>query len=262
MAARRAVAASIASAVIFSSILLSNYILYSGAQQNFWLVSVATEERASYDQSFLVKSVAVLDLLDGAQELLSSGSFACSNASATAYRMVSAEEVKIGWDGFRAGARLTAGPDATHADNLTALRPFSGSAAGWMNFEAMVYVEGGSADGMVNFSKGEGHLLNLPLRLQALTETCLSATTQISSALRAIGSMLCNASVLASTMESLGRPLEASAASAGFSISITYGVVSTQTCQVEYRVQVAQDSISGPEGSFTFSAAESGSLSA
>lgn len=261
MGTRKGVGASIASAIIFSSLLLSNYVLFSAEQQNLRLASVASEERFAYDQALLVRSVAVLDLLVGAQRTLASETFTCSNASAAVYQLSAAEVVRVGWDGFRARAVLLAGPDSTIADNLTALQPFNGSVHGWLSFEALTSVEGASPDESVVFRKDEAHLVNIPLRLEALTEVCVGAALRVSLALAGAGTQLCNSSALALTMESIRPALALSAAAAGFSLSLDSRIITLTPCEVAYGVVVSQESVPGPEGPFTFSAEESGIVS-
>ncbi|MDV3293757.1 MAG: hypothetical protein LYZ70_05755 [Nitrososphaerales archaeon] len=261
MATRKGVGASIASAIIFSSLLVSNYVLFSAEQQNLQLASVASEERHAYDQALVVRSVAVLDLLVGAQRTLASRTFTCSNASAAVYRLLAAEVVRVGWDGFRARAVLLAGPDSTLADNLTSLQPFNGSVKGWSNFEALTSVEGASPDESVAYSKDEVHLVNIPLRLEALSEVCVEAAGVVSSALARAGAQLCNSTSLALTLESISPALTLYAESIGFFLSLDSTVIAQAPCRVAYGVVVSQGSVLGPEGPFTFVAQESGILS-
>jgi len=258
MATRRAVAASIASAVLFSSLILSNFIIFSGAAQGFRYDSLAAEEETYFDRALVVRSLAVLDLLDGAQALISSNRFVCSSAAVAISLFLATERVDLASGGLSAASAISLAADATISDNLTTLRPFAGSVRGWTNMMTTSSVRGESPDGTVIYDKTEVHLLSLPLRLDALTADCLDAQSKLSSALSALGTNLCNSTILSEAVSSVSDAVSLSGNPDGFSVTIAYGIVSTKPCEVEFAVSARQSDIPGPAGTFGFTEEEVG----
>jgi hypothetical protein len=260
MATRKAVAASIAAAILFSSMIVSNYVIFSGADENFRLVSIATEAREFRVQATLITDVAVLDLLDGAQELLSSGHFYCSNASESVAKVIGSEEVLLDWGGLRANTTASLAPDEAVPDNLTGLHPFNGSVTGMTNLRAAALVQGMSPDGSVQYYRSEQHLLNIPLRLGSLTEHCLGAEAALSAALSGFEGRACNSSSVAAVVSQVASEVSESASADGFAVSVSYSIVSAQPCKVGYLIDAEQLGVQGPEGAFAFTEEESGYL--
>jgi len=256
MATKRAVGASLAAAAIFSSILLSNFVLVFGAQQNLLLVSRAAEERTLYDQAVVVESIALLDLLDGAQEILSSGHFTCTNAISSVFMALAAERKKIGWGGVDVSATLAPGSDTTLEERASSLKPFGGSMIGHTNLVALAELRGSSPDGVVRINATEPHLLHLPLRLRALVAVCLDAVSQVSTGLSRLGLGLCNATTVREVMNSVSEVVRESAATQGFSSTLTYGLSSLPPCSVRFTMATSQNSVVGPEGPFSFQVEE------
>lgn len=256
MADRRAVGASLAASVIFSSILISNFVLVSAERQKFELTSIASEERGFYDQAVVVKAAAIVGLLDKMQEALSSRTFQCANATIAISLLASSEKSDVGWQGVSASAQLSAGPQQTISDDVLALAPFNGSVTGLANFEVRLSVVGKSPDSSVALGANESHLVNLPIRLPALVSTCLQSVGLVLSSLEGVGGQLCNATVVENTINPVASALESEAASSGFLLTISYALVPGPACAVSFTVFVLQDSIPGPDGPFSFSASE------
>ena len=262
MATRKAVAASIASSIIFSSLLVSNFVVYSGAAENFRLVSLATEEQAFRVQAALATGISLLDLIDGAQNLLSSGSFACSNATDSVAQVLSSESVNIGAGSLRSHSTVTLAPDGNSTDDLAGLQPFNGSVDGMTNLEATTLAQGAAPDGSVSYYASEQHFLNIPLRLGSLTGQCLGAEAEFAAAVGGLGGNMCNSTVLPGAASAVAASVSRSAAADGFVVSVSYFVTSAQPCRVGYWISAQQQNIQGPEGAFTFTEEESGYLEA
>ena len=262
MATRKAVAASIAAAILFSSLMVSNYVIFSGAAENFRLVSVATEEREYHVQAAIATDVAVLDLLDGAQALLSSNRFNCSGVTNLVSNLIGSEIVRFKWAGLAVTSTMSLASDGAYPDNLTALRPFNGSVTGMTNLRSTSLLEGGAPDGSVEYNRSEEHLLSIPLRLGSLTEHCLGAERDFSAAAVGLGGQMCNYSTLAVVESQVESEVSGSASADGFSVSVSYWVTSVQPCRVGYLVVAEQQGVPGPEGIFAFTEEESGYLGA
>lgn len=262
MATRKAVAASIASTIIFSSLIVSNFVVYLGSAENFRLVSLATEERAYSAQATLVTGLSMLDLIDGAQELLSSSHYGCSNATDAIARAIGSEVVSLDSGGLHSYATLSPAPDENSADDFALLQPFNGSKRGMTDLEAAVLVQGAAPDASVSYYDSAQHLLNLPLRLQSLTEHCVEAEAEFSAALSSLGSLMCNSTVLEGVAPQVAASLSESASADGLALSVSYFISSAQPCRVSYWITAQQQGIAGPEGVFTFTEEESGCLEA
>jgi len=262
MATRKAVAASIAAAILFSSMMVTNYVVFSGAAENFRLVSLATEERDYHVQAVTATGIAVLDLLDGAQELLSASRFNCSGVAESVANLVGSEIVRFRWGGLAVSSTLSLAGDGDQPDNLTALHPFNGSVAGSTNLQSTTFVDGGAPDGSVEYNRSEVHLLNIPLRLESLTGQCLEAERDLTAAALGLGGEMCNYSSLSVAGSRVESEVAQAASANGFSVSVTYWITSVQPCTVGYHIEATQQGVSGPQGAFDFTEQESGYLGA
>jgi hypothetical protein len=262
MATRKAVAASLASALIFSSLIVSNFAIYSGAAENFRLVSLSTEERAYEAQATLIAGLSMLDLIDGAQQLLSSGHFGCSNATESVAQAIGSEVVRLDEGGLHSYATLSLAPDEDAADPFALLNRFNGSLRGMTDVEAAVLVQGTAPDGSVRYYDPAQHLLNLPLRLRSLTEHCVDAEAELSAALTGLGDRMCNSTALAELAPQVVAAVSESASADGFALSVSYFISSAQPCRLSYWIMAQQQSVRGPEGAFAFTEEESGYLEA
>jgi hypothetical protein len=258
MASRRAVAASVASVALFSSLILSNYIIFSGGVQGLRSDSLAAQERAYFDKALVLRSLTVLDLIDGAQVLITSGHFSCSDADGEIRQLLATERVELTSGGISSVSGISLAPDATAADNLTTLRPFAGAVGGWINMMTNSRVRGESPDGTVVYDKAEVHLLALPLRLNSLSADCIATWSRLLSALGALGRNLCNSTILSREVASASSAASLKGGEDGFSVSVGYGIVSTRPCGVGFTVTAAQTDIEGTAGNFRFTEEEAG----
>lgn len=261
MASRRAVGASVAAAIIFSSILLSNFILVSGEQQRFHLVSVEAEERSLYNEAVILESSSVVALLDATQGVISSRTFGCLDESAELASIVSAEAVQASLSGVSVTARLHPGPPGALQDDFPGVQPFNGTSAGDMDFRASTSLLGSTPDSTATLRLNESHVVSLPVHVSSLVGMCLRAYSTVVSTLMGLGGQICNSTVLGGAIASLAALLGDSAALDGFSLALWYEISGGAGCAVNFGVRLSQGQIPGPAGTFNFSVEESGWLS-
>jgi hypothetical protein len=260
MAGRRAIGASLAAAIVFSSILLSNFTLVSGEQQRLHLVSIATEERALYDQAVVLTGASAIELLDATQVVLSSRTFSCSNAAAELSGVASGEATHANASGVSVASHLAGGPPGRVLDSFPGVHPFNGTTAGLLDFRFDAQILGTTPDSSVTLRSNESHVVSLPVRLSSLVAVCLGAVSDTISVLQALGSQVCNSTIVNGALSSLGALLSGSATREGFSLGLAYTLPSRASCTVWFTVRVSQHPVLGPEGPFSFSAQQSESF--
>ena len=260
MASRRGVGASIAAAIIFSSLMISNFVLLSGEQQRFRLVSVAAEERTLTDRASIMRGGAIILLLDSAERVLSSRTFDCGSALDEAGSAVAGITATLRQPYVSVEAALRRGPAEDFRDPTPGVQPFNGTLTGLLAFVSEVSLDGSSPDYTVTMKLNETHVVNLPVRVESLNSTCLQSFAAVLASLEALGESICNASVVGPRMSALGAELSATAESAGFSSSLSYSIMGSSGCVVGFTVTMWQDDVPGPEGPFRFTVSESGLL--
>lgn len=261
MASRNAVGASIAAAIVFSSLLVSNFALVAGTQQRFHLISVAAEEQELYNRAAVLEAGSVVALLDSVQHAVSSRTFSCSGARGQLAGLLSDETAAESLDWVSASSSLSPGPAGTVYDALAGVGPFNGTRAGDLSLSAHVVLAGKAPDSSSTLGLEEMHVVSLPLRLSDLLTTCLQAYGAASSALTAMGAQICNSTALAMVLAPLEMALRTGAAESGFTLTVSYGVLGSGACGAAFAVSVTQSAVAGPEGPFSFTAEESGALS-
>ena len=260
MGKRRAVGATIASMLLFGSLLISNFVLVSAQQERMQLFSVADQEDALYDQGLAIKSVALVDLLDGVQIGLSSATLPCSTTFSALSSLVGSLSVSIddSYGVAEASARLASVGSAS--DNLTALKPFLGSIPGHLDLLAAVKVHLESRGGVATYSKSETHYLNLPIGLERVVSFCQGSVAEVARVLDALGSNLCNATAVRSALTSLQLELAERATGLGLTTELWFSIAVPPYCGVDYSVHVSEAGVPGPLGPFTWSVEEAQSF--
>jgi hypothetical protein len=248
----------VAAAIIFSSILISNFTLVSGEQQRFRLISLSAEERDMADRASVLTSGAVVSLLDSAQEGIAYRPFDCPSAAQEVDSMLPLK-ARLGGPGMSAVARLVPGPTGRVPDPIQGVQPFNGTSDDSLNFEAVISVSGASPDSSVTLARNESHVVSIPVRLSALTATCLGAFGMVLSSLRGLGGRICDTTLVGLLMAILSAEVSNLASASGLSALLSYWIAPAG-CNVGFTVTVWQDQIQGPAGPFRFTVFESGSL--
>jgi len=162
---RRAVGATLVSAVLFSSLIISNAALLASAEGRASASSLADGESVLHSNSFVLKGVAGLELLAKGQTLLSSRVFECADATGEAHEAVGGLSATAASGGVSMVAVALPADDGPGPDNLSILRQFDGGYPGRFNVLVRTVGNGGYPGGRVVYSKSEYHTLNLPFEI-------------------------------------------------------------------------------------------------
>lgn len=258
MVSRKGVGAAAASAVIFSILLISNFLIFEASQgrSGLYLKSDAADSLA--DRAEALTGAGATDVLLQAQNLLGSGPLSCSSA-------VSAVGSEIGGIGDlqRSGelavyvsARLV---QISSPDNLSMVLPFEGGSPGEVELSLRVSMSANESAAGVSLNKVEVHVVHLPVRLERLRDDCLAAVGWISRAISVTSPPNCTEQSAAPTLERAAMGPSLTAHGDGFAFGLAYTVVDGTGCRVDYTVSVAQDGVLGPGGDFSVRLQMSGS---
>jgi hypothetical protein len=256
----RGVAATLASVVLFGSLILSNFVLVSASQERLDISSATDLESALFARTSLAVASGALSVLDEVQTGLASTDFQCSAASSSLAHLVDSSTYHS--DG--GGLEVTEEPntlDAGYApDNLTSIAPFAGSLPGFLDFSVETTVIGASAGGFVSFQKTETHRLNIPIEFPSVPSYCVSEASKVAKTVASLGEGMCNSTALNSAMGTLSAQLSASSSLLGLSSSLSYVYATSPSCSVGFRLSVSQPNVTGPLGPFSWNLEQSGSV--
>jgi hypothetical protein len=261
MVARLGIGASSASAVIFSVLLVSNFVVYASSQDRQRLYLRSDAEDSLADGALALAAAGATNVLLGAERLLGSGPFDCPSAVQSAARGIG------GLSDVQRSGGLTVTVSAAMADvesrddNLSMVAPFNGSAQGGVNIALAIGVSGSIPWTGVSLAKSESHLVHLSARLGQLSSDCVAAFDMIAEAVSRTPGLNCTAAALAPALNQASEGPASVAASDGFRLSLQYSVESGKTCSVALEVALEQTDAAGPGGTFSVLVQEAGSVS-
>ncbi len=260
MVKRPAVAATLASTILFASLLVSNSILVAGWLQGAGYAALANEESALHAESVMLQGVVGIRLLEGAQTLISSRTFDCRNASDEAYSSVSGLSASLSGGRASVVGTLAPGPVTSVQDNLSLANPFDGGTDG--GFNLMVhYVESGSAyGGAVTMNRTESHVLGLRFDTRDASSFCLVAMGRLLSNLSASLPDACGTSDLGYAFDRATTAIRSEAESRNLALAASFTVLTASPCAVGLSLTVSQTGIVGPAGPFTWRVGEVATL--
>ena len=251
MVRRRGIGASVAAALVFSTILLSNFALLASADQRERLSITADSESILGDNGSVLAGSEALEILAGLQNQIAARVFPCSGALGEVAQLIGGMNITHSMEGVTVTAWAVAGNDANIPDNLSIVRPFNGSLQGDINLDLGIRWEGSSPLGDVVFGKTEHHQVNLPVLLDRLSLFCLSSVGEIRALLTSEIFPSCNASAVGPSVAALASILRAAAVRQGFGFSFDFQTISSSGCSVEFACQVEQTAVPGPDGTFS-----------
>jgi hypothetical protein len=257
--ARKAVAATLASVVLFTVLLVSDATVMS-AQDN--LASSAQTSFVVSREQLLDQSLAgsaSLHVLAEVQEYLSSNAAECDNMpryleSIFASSSVSGEDSGIAYSVNATAVPVPASLQTESGDNLTIVAPFSGDLPGGLNLLAATSVKEVGGGGSVSFEKHETHVLNLPISLDSGSSLCASTLGSLASAL---SRSPCNATSEQAAFYAVLPGLVEQAAALGFDLTAGWGL-GGDACSAAYWVTLVEPGVVGLTGSFDWSLQGSG----
>ena len=260
MVRRSGVAASAASAVVFSLLLLSSLAVYASSQGRAGLYAQADAEDSAADAFRVMELTGAANVLYMVQNDLSASPLACPAAN----RTVSAAIVSASYS-QRSGnmSVVVEGGSAGisgETDNLTALAPLDGGVTGDVNIALHVSGNGGALPG-VSFSRTEVHVVHLGVRVTAAASDCEAAFLAVSGALQGSEPASCSDGAVGEIVDAAAVSPGAKAREDGFSFRVSYGVADSSGCSVAYSVWLSQARVEGVGGEFSVSFEESGQVS-
>lgn len=256
MVGRKGIGAAAASALIFSVLLASNFLVFEASQgrSELYLKSDAADSLA--DRAGALAGAGATDVLLQAQSFLGSSPLGCSSALAAAGSEIGGigDLQRSGELTVDVSARLV---QVSSPDNLSMVAPFEGGSTGEVDISLKVSMSANESAAGVSLNKVEVHVVHLPVRLEKLRDDCLAAVGWISQAISATSN--CTEQSAARSLESAAMGAALTAHGDGFAFGLSYTVVDGATCGVDYTVSVAQEGVQGPGGAFSVRLQESGS---
>lgn len=258
MVERRGIGATLAAALIFSVILLSNLALVSAAQDRARLYAAADAEESVRAISSALSDSGGADLLYSVQNYLGGGALGCQGAEARLkdqIARVSEVQTEAGVTVLVTAALVHSG---SSADNMSAIAPFGGSVPGDVDV-ALRVVAAAEVQPGVGFRKVETHLAHLPARFEKEASDCNSAVSAISGSAGEGVPQNCTSGAISPLMAAAAKSPASVARGDGFTFSYTFSADASGGCAVRFQVFLTQPGVPGPGGDFAVTMAAEGS---
>ncbi len=256
--ARKAVAATLASLLLFTALVVADSTMMAAEENLASSTQMSHVEVRELTLSQYSAAATAMDALATIQAHVSSDPADC--ASLPQYLdSISASGSSSGGDaGISYSSNVTLVPaietsQAAQSDNLTVLYPFSGYSPGALNFQASIYTKAQGGGGSVSMARHELHVLNLPISPGSASFLCASALGSLASALSGAS---CNATSAASAVDSAMPALVVEAAARGF--VLTAGWALGADCSATYWVTLVELGVEGVTGRFDWTVRGSG----
>ena len=252
---KRGIAATAASAVFFSAILISNFALVSSSQDRLTMYTRAGVENSLFDQSMASAASAEAQLLYRVQSAIGSTVMGCDSAEATISGLISGIAVAQTVGNSTVNVTSEVSDSGSSFDDLS-LSPFDGYAPGDISVGLSVNAFG-SYNG-VQLSINYVVPAHLPAHVSSAASDCIGAVNTIEAALTKSAIRGCNSTAIGQLLSRVeGQSISASTRD-GFVSGISYYVANDDPCVVRFTFTIEQDEISGPGGSFSIRLQEDG----
>jgi hypothetical protein len=256
--ARKAVAATLASVVLFTVLIVADATVMS-AQDN--LASSAQTAQIESRELMLEESLAggvSLQALAQVQGYLSSNPAPCDDMpqyleSIMASSTSSGEDSGIAYSASATIREAPASLDSALADNLTMDAPFAGEVPGALNLQESLSVNEMGGGGSVSLERNETHALNLPIKVDSASSLCASTLGLLRAAL---SRSPCNATEEQIAFEAVLPEVVQEAAALGF--TLTAGWSQSGACSVTYWFTLVEPGVAGATGDFDWTVRGSG----
>ncbi len=262
MGSRRAVGATIAAVLLFSSLLLSNLVLVDSQQERVKLILIAENENTVFAEATTLGSVALLNVLDEIQLAISSAVLPCSTLGSALATLVERSSFELRTsDGISVNASAIVANDGVALDNLSTLNPFAGSIPGYLSMRATMSVHCILDAGTISYQKKETHHLFIPVDLNAPPEVCMSSVSEVEDGFRSLGPNECNSTVVQEFMARVAVQISSGAKGRGLEALLFYSLIpGASRCTLDFNVRVTEPDVAGPLGDFDWSVGQSVSL--
>jgi len=255
--ARKAVAATLASVVLFTVLVAADATVMS-AQDN--LASLAQTSHLESRELLLERSLAgsvSLQVLAKVQGYVSSNPAECDGlpqyvASISASSSVSGEDSGIAYSANATASEAQAA--ASLPENLTIVAPFAGAVPGALNLQEALTVSEVGGGGSASLVRSETHTLNLPIEVDSASSLCASALGALASAL---SRSPCNATLEQAAFDAVLPGVVEEASAQGFALTAGWGSGAT-ACSATYWITLVEPGVAGATGSFDWTVRGSG----
>lgn len=259
MVSRRGVGATAASALIFTTLLISGLVVYVSSIQRAGLYAQADAAVSVSDSFNVMEWVGGANVLYQAQRDLAGRTFGCATANQTVAVLVDglADVQSTGDLTVTVRAHLAGG---ARADNLSELAPLDGAVPGSLDIALRIAANGSGPPG-VYFSRTEVHFVHLGVRLQQAVSDCGRAVSAIAAALAGSHPENCTTAGVGPIVDGAAAAPYAEAAADGLELGVSYSASGGRACSVSFAVSVEQAGIEGLAGSFSMRLEEGESVS-
>ncbi len=270
MGSRRAVAATLVSVILFTSLLFANAALYAAG--NTYLSSAvlsASQQRESEYGSLLI-GLSSYSALSYTQTYLQSHPLDCS-APESSYldHLVESESAAGANQGIEYSVNASwgyavvsegAGVDDSPSVAPSMIQPFDGYSGGALNLVVVTTIHETELGGLPAYGVEATETVHLPVSLDATVSLCTYAISAVHDSLSSLSS--CNASSAdeaLALLRSENPGLDSVQMGASTQRSSLLG--GTGRCDVQYWVTITEEGIEGVSGTFGWTVLASGSLS-
>jgi hypothetical protein len=256
----RAVAATIASVIVFTTMLLANAAVYSAENSYLGASNLSAAQLQEHNYALLFVGLSSFSSLAKAQSFLQSTPMDCSSPQPYLDSLAGSQgsegknqsvwySVESSWS-YAAESGFASAP----GDALLPAQ-FDGYSGGDLNLQVTTNVDETFAGGLPSLSAQSIEVVHIPVQPLRAASQCLSALSELRAALSTVHS--CNSAVV-SQYVSLARTRSAVLGSfdAGASTSTVGG-----RCVVSYWVTTTETGLQGVSGAFQWTVFGSGSLS-
>jgi hypothetical protein len=251
---RRAVAATLVSFLVFTTMLLANSALYSAESSSLGAAVLSTTQIREHQYGQILVGLSDYDALATVQSYLRSNSLDCNSAqeyldSLAGSQRGSGADEGIGYT--TAASWSYAGVTAAGAGTAF-LSQFGGYVTGALNLEVMASVQENFDGALPSYSSEGTQVVHLPVPLDATISLCLAALSDLGGALSALP--YCNSTAVDSAIDQVrsGHPSLDS-----FTLTATASPLAAG-CEIEYLVTTTLTGLEGVSGTFPWTVSAAG----
>jgi hypothetical protein len=257
---RHGVAATIASVVIFTTLILANSVLFSVENSYLGSRDQTSAEVQERGVATLLTGVSAYSSLSSAQSFIETNVMSCSSpgsylASLTGNTALTGDEGSVAYS-ESSGWTYVAGSAPQPGDHLLPSQ-FDGYDSDGLNIQVETDINETFAGGLPTYSGHTMEVVHIPVQPYSIASECLTVLGTLRSELSNATS--CDPSSFAGPV----AEVDASFVRTNLDLQAGASVVSTSngTCQVDYWVRMTQSGIQGVSAAFQLRAFGSGSLS-
>lgn len=256
--ARKGVACTLASVVLFTMLLMANSSLVVGEGDLAETTQLSHLESRELLLGDILVGEASMQLLAQAQGYLASQPAECGSLPAYLDGVTSNATLA----GGQGGVAYTVNADGSHweggsaDDNLTILSPFVGADATSLDMRIVVALNETAGGGTVTRFRQESHLLHIPISPLSAAFLCGSVLGGLGEALAGVPP--CNATSAAAAFSAALPPLVSEAGSLGFTLDAGWSLEGSQGCSVAYWFTLVEPGVEGVTGDFDWTVLGSG----